>query len=239
MARAQIGDIEIPVSAPGDGRQRGGIGPVAKFEIVERRKGLSALVCGSKSWPYIDSILGMVSDFVDHLGGISFAAALQVGIDQEIHGVELVAFAAHAHRSGFASGGDGGEVRVDVVLPEADAGEDVRRHVQRVRRGGSDLRITARGGNAELRQLRFVVAVDQVVRDSRMVGFGGEKFFENGSSLLCGWRRSRRDAVRRLAATARRRRRLRDRRDRTRTPSSSRRNRPVARAAWSSFSESL
>jgi hypothetical protein len=45
--------------------------------------------------------------------------------------------------------------------------------------GGRDLSVAASGGNTELRELWLVVGVDQVVRDSGMVGFGGEKFFEN------------------------------------------------------------
>ena len=142
-----------------------------------------AFVCGSKSGPYIDSIFGMF-DFIDELLGIGFAAALQIGVDQEVHGVELVAFAAHAHGGGLARSRDGGEIGIDVVLPEADAGEDVRRHVQRMRRGRSDLRIAAGGRNSELRQLRLVVAVDQIMRHARMIGLGGEELFKNRGCLF-------------------------------------------------------
>ncbi|HEV3082334.1 MAG TPA: hypothetical protein VGY66_21295, partial [Gemmataceae bacterium] len=67
--------------------------------------------------------------------------------------MELVAFTAHVHSGGFAGGGDGGEIRVDVILPEADAGEDVRRHMQSMRSGGGNLRVTAGGGQSELREL--------------------------------------------------------------------------------------
>ena len=115
---------------------------------------------------------------------VGVASALHVGVEEEIHGVELVAFATHAHSSGFARGRDRGEVGVDIVLPEADAGEDVRRHVQGVRRGGRDLRVAAGGGQSELRELRLIVGVDQVVGHAGMVGLGGEKFFENRGGLL-------------------------------------------------------
>ncbi len=127
---------------------------------------------------------GHLVHFVHERAGVGFATALHVGVEKKIHGMELVAFAAHAHGRHFARRGNRGEVGIDVVLPQADAGEDVRWHMQRVRSGGRDLRITARGGNAELRQLRLVVAVDQVMRDSGMIGLGGEKFFENGGRLL-------------------------------------------------------
>ena len=116
--------------------------------------------------------------------GVGLASALQVGIEEEIHGVKLVAFAAHVHGGGFARGGDGGEVGVDVVLPEANARENVRGHVQGVGRGGRDLGVTAGGGNAELGQLRLVVGVNQIMRDSGMVGFAGKQRFENGGGLF-------------------------------------------------------
>ncbi len=98
--------------------------------------------------------------------------------------MKLVAFAAHVHGSGFASGGDGGEVGVDVVLPEADAGEDVRWHVQGVGSCGRDLRIAAGCGQAELRELRLVVGMDQVMGHAGMLGLSGEEFLQNRRSLL-------------------------------------------------------
>jgi hypothetical protein len=42
------------------------------------------------------------------LAASALASALQIGVDQEIHGVELVAFAAHVHSGGFARGRDRG-----------------------------------------------------------------------------------------------------------------------------------
>jgi len=56
------------------------------------------------------------------------------------------------------------------LLPRADAREDVRRHVQRVRRRGRDRRIAPRGRYPFVGDRRRVVAVDQIVRDAGMVG---------------------------------------------------------------------
>ena len=50
--------------------------------------------------------------------------------------------------------------------------------------GGRDLRVTAGGGQAELRQLRLVVGVDQVVGHAGMVGLDGEEFFQDRRRLL-------------------------------------------------------
>ena len=56
---------------------------------------------------------------------VGVASTLHVGVEEEIHRVELMAFATHVHGSSFARCGDRGEVGVDVVLPEAYAGKDV------------------------------------------------------------------------------------------------------------------
>ena len=63
----------------------------------------------------------------------------------------------------------GGQVRIDRILPQAQPRENVRRHVQGVRRRGRDPGITPRGRKRQNRQLRRIVAVDHVVRDARMV----------------------------------------------------------------------
>ena len=60
-------------------------------------------------------------------------------------------------------------IRVDRFLPHPEAGEDVRRHVQRMRHIGRDLGVTNRRIEPGLGKLRRVVAVDQVVHDTRMV----------------------------------------------------------------------
>ena len=63
----------------------------------------------------------------------------------------------------------GARVRRRRVFPRADARENVRRHVQRVRRRRRDLRVRPRGGEPFLGERRKVVAVDQEMRDARMV----------------------------------------------------------------------
>ena len=56
--------------------------------------------------------------------------------------------------------------------------------MQGVRSRGRDLRVTAGGGQSELRQLRLVIGVNQVMRHAGMVGFDGEEFFQHGGGLL-------------------------------------------------------
>jgi len=69
------------------------------------------------------------------------------------------------HGRGFARGCDGSEVRIDVVLAKGPRGAKMCEGMCKgVRSGRSDLRVTAGGGQAELRQLWLVIAVDEVVR---------------------------------------------------------------------------
>src|ERR1700733_12322287 len=49
---------------------------------------------------------------------------------------------------------------------------------------GSDLRIAPRRRQAKLRQLRLVVAVNQIMRYAGMIGLGSEKLFQNCRGLL-------------------------------------------------------
>src|SRR6266853_5145580 len=51
--------------------------------------------------------------------------------------------------------------------------------MQGVRSGGRNLSVAAGGRQAELRELRLVVRVDEVVSHAGMVGVDGEEFFEN------------------------------------------------------------
>src|SRR5262249_37090088 len=60
----------------------------------------------------------------------------------------------------------------------------MRRHVQGMRSGWSDAGIAARGRQSEFRSLRAVVAVNQVMRDARMIGFLGEELLQNGGGFL-------------------------------------------------------
>ena len=55
--------------------------------------------------------------------------------------------------------------------------------MQRMRRRRRDARIAAGGGQALLGDRRRVVAVDQVVRNARMIGVLDELFFQDGGGL--------------------------------------------------------
>ena len=54
-----------------------------------------------------------------------FPSALQVGIHQEIHRMELVSFTAHAHGGRFPRGGDRSKIGIDIVLPQPDSGKNM------------------------------------------------------------------------------------------------------------------
>ena len=80
----------------------------------------------------------------------------------------------------------GRQVRVDRLLPEPEPREDVRRHVERVGRGGRDLRVGARRRQRLGGERRIVEGVDHVVRDARMIRLERKQFVQElrGALLL-------------------------------------------------------
>ena len=80
----------------------------------------------------IDIVFVYGSQLIDD--GFRFAvfADLQVGVLQEIHCVNLM-FGPDVHFRGLVRRSDGGEVRLNVFLPEAEASKNMRGHVQGMR----------------------------------------------------------------------------------------------------------
>src|SRR5580658_321935 len=76
------------------------------------------------------------------------------------------------------------DVRVDGLLPQAESREDVRGHVNRVRRIGSYSRVLARGGQSLRREFRRIGGVDQIVGDAGIVRILLEERIENGDGFL-------------------------------------------------------
>ncbi len=96
----------------------------------------------------------------------------------------LMTCIAHMRFRCVATGCDGCQVGIDVFLPHAEPGKDVRRHVQGVRCGRSDLSVSPRGWKPEFRHSRHVVRMNQIVRDTRMIRLNQEQFFQDGGRLL-------------------------------------------------------
>src|SRR5260221_10768466 len=86
-----------------------------------------------------DDLPGIVNDM---FRGVVLSG-LQVGVDEEVHGMQFVSM--HVHFTGRVSEGDGLQVRINVFLPEPEAGEDVAWHVNGVSGGRSDRSIAAGG----------------------------------------------------------------------------------------------
>ena len=61
------------------------------------------------------------------------------------------------------------DVGINRLLPIADAREDMRRHMLRMRGAGRDLGVEPRGLEPLLGDRRIVVKVDQIVRDAGML----------------------------------------------------------------------
>src|SRR5688572_9538125 len=63
-------------------------------------------------------------------------------------------------------------IRGGNILPEPYLQKNVRRHVQRMLRVGSDLGVRTREGQSALGAAGIVVGVDQIVRGARMICVG-------------------------------------------------------------------
>ena len=147
---------------------------------------------------------------------------LQVRIDSVIHRVQFFGDCAVSLRDRARR-----DVGVDRFLPVAEPRKRVRRHVQRVRRRRRDFRVTPGGFERPIGERRKVVAVDDVVREARMIRLAGDEPFENRAGLAAGRRTSCRSVMRRRRSITRRRSTLRCRSGRPRRPSTSHRDTPA------------
>ena len=77
----------------------------------------------------------------------------------------------------------GGEVGLDRLLPHAQGGEDVRRHMERMRRRRRQRRISPRRRQPFHRDRRVVVGVNDVMHDSGMIGLCRLQLFEDASGF--------------------------------------------------------
>src|SRR3989442_214116 len=134
----------------------------------------------------LDVDLGELAHLVDHTLGRRVLGRLEIGVGQVVERVQLIEVAA--------DGVDGGAIGLDGLPPEPPPREDVGRHVERVRRGWRDRGVTPRGGEPLLGDRRVIVAVDQIVRDTRMLRLRGEHLLEDPRGLeLVGVRLVRRE----------------------------------------------
>ena len=92
-------------------------------------------------------------------------SGLQIGVGLIVESVKLLDRRVLSRR-----GASRREVGVDRLLPEPDAGEGMRRHVERMRRVRRNRGVAARRVEAARGQRRRVVGVNQIVRDARVVG---------------------------------------------------------------------
>src|SRR5208337_4178869 len=128
--------------------------------------------------------------FLDNLGRLPVASALQVGVDEVVHCVQLF--------TGISlpmCGSPGSQVGCDGVVPHTQASEDMRGHMQRMRSRGSDAGVGSGGCEAAGCELLAVAGMDEVVRDSGVIGILAiERLKQSGGLLLLemslvGWRR--------------------------------------------------
>ena len=134
---------------------------------------------------------GICVHAVDHgtlFSSTSFAlgilATLQIRVHEEVVGVGLVHEAIFV--VGFGGFGclNGCELGVDILLPHAEAREDVSRHVGGMGTGRSDFSVVLGRRQAIFGHGRVVAGVNDVVHYTRIVGITGEERRKNGHRLV-------------------------------------------------------
>src|ERR1044072_795515 len=80
--------------------------------------------------------------------------------------------------------GFGSQMSVDRLLREAEAYENVRRHVLGMSGGWGNRRITARRRKSEVREGWIVVSVNQVMSDARVSRLAREHMVQDCSGFL-------------------------------------------------------
>ena len=125
------------------------------------------------------------ADLLDQTAGGGVLTELQMRVDHVVHRVHRVVRAQRVGRGlelRFRGPRRCG-VGCDRVLPHAQPREDVRRHVQRVRRRWGDRGVTPRRRQPLLHQLGVVVRVNQVVRGAGVIGTRLEEGLEDAAGL--------------------------------------------------------
>ncbi len=136
--------------------------------------------------PLSSSVLRSCSDnalfLLDDLLGLGVLSGLQVGVQQEVHGVQFVT--AHVHRTRLLGQIHRLQVGLNIFLPQSEPREDVRRHVHGVRRRRSDRCIGTCGRQGRRGQLRIVAGVNDVVRQPGMIRVFLEERQQDGNGFL-------------------------------------------------------
>ncbi len=117
---------------------------------------------------------------VDRGLGLDVVANLKVGVFEEVHGMHFVMHDMHVHGGHLIGNFDGGEIGIDVVLPEAQARKDVGRHVNGVGGSRRNAGVFAGGGEGEAGHGGIVAAMNDVVGDAGVVRLFVVEIVENG-----------------------------------------------------------
>ncbi len=104
---------------------------------------------------------------IDGGARLAVATLLQIGVDHVVDCVQSFGRDGLMVRPRVVEARlEGARIGCDGFVPQAQSDENVGRHVLRVRRGGSDLRIAAGRVEAQRREARRVVGVNDVMREA-------------------------------------------------------------------------
>src|SRR5205807_7767861 len=116
----------------------------------------------------------------EHTARIGDTSLLHVAIFKPLVGVAARARWSSCFLAEAVAQRDSSFVGLDLVIPHAESKKDVRSHVLRVTRFGRNLRIDARGPQAERSVDRVIVTMNQVVNDAGMPRMLWKNLFQHG-----------------------------------------------------------
>ncbi len=172
----------IPREPCGLEGERGGGLPIVTLQGIAGGRGGEGVGCGELI--FVEHGEGV--HFSEHFLRTGVVRLLEVGVDEVVRGVELIEGASAAvEPQGLGDAGFRGDrVGGDGIVPQAEAGEDVRGHVEGVRRIGRDDGVGTGGFQAEFGEGRIIDAVNDVVGDAGVVLVARQELIEDVAAAL-------------------------------------------------------
>src|SRR5580692_124763 len=128
--------------------------PLMRFERIHGGE-IRALLVEITIEAFVQILLAYIAQSVCNGFGLAVLSDLQICVLEKLHRMDLM-LGAKMNGGWLLRGRDGREIRLNILLPQPKPGKYVGWHVQSVRRRRSNLRVTTRRRQSELRQSRII-----------------------------------------------------------------------------------
>src|SRR5580698_10459904 len=123
--------------------------PLMRFERIHGGE-IRALLVEITIEAFVQILLAYIAQSVCNGFGLAVLSDLQICVLEKLYRMDLMLRAKMNSGRSLCSR-DCREIRLNIFLPESKPGKNVGRHMQRMRRRRSNLRVTARRWQSELR----------------------------------------------------------------------------------------